>query len=74
MLEKTKENFEYEVKKYAEENVIKKLEKQGLDYIELDNDSFNDLVVDEIEILKSDSKKVGTGIVVGLVISAVTGI
>ncbi len=74
MFTKVKENFETEVEKYAKRNIISKLEKQGIDYLQLDELDFNSLVTDEIEILKSDSKKVGLGIGIGILISLVTGI
>jgi len=74
MFNKTKKNFELEVKKYATKNIIKKLEEQGIDYQLLEESAFNELVADEIEILRADSKKVGTGIGIGILISLVTGI
>ena len=74
MFTKAKENFETEVEKYAKSNIISKLEKQGIDYLQLDESDFNSLVADEIEILKSDSKKVSLGIGIGILISLVTGI
>jgi hypothetical protein len=74
MFEATKKNFENEVQNFARNNIIRKLEKQGIDYKELSDDAFNDLIRDEIEILKSDSKKVGAGIGIGIVISLLTGI
>lgn len=74
MLDKAKESFNTEVNKYARENIIKKLKKQGIDYEQLNNADFENLVQDEIEILKSDSKKVGAGIGIGILISLITGI
>lgn len=74
MFKEMKKNFDTEVLKYAQKNIIKKLEEQGIDYKLLDQSEFNDLVQDEIKILKHDSKKVGVGIGIGLLISAVTGI
>jgi hypothetical protein len=74
MLNEIKKDFESEVRKYAKNNIIKKLQKQGIDYNQLEESAFNDLVNDEIEILKSDSKKVGVGIGIGLAISLLTGI
>ena len=74
MFTNAKENFETEVEKYAKRNIISKLEKQGIDYLQLDELDFNSLVTDEIEILKSDSKKVGLGVGIGILISLVTGI
>lgn len=74
MLSKVMDNFEKEVEKYAKKNIINKLEKQGINYKQLADADFNDLVVDEIEILRSDSKKVGAGVGIGILLSLVTGI
>ena len=74
MLVNTIKNFNNEVEKYARQNIINKLQNQGIDYHDLADEDFDDLVADEIEILKSDSKKVGMGIGIGLLISLVTGI
>ena len=74
MFNDVKENFEKEVEKYAKKNIMNKLEKQGINYKQLADADFNDLVVDEIEILRSDSKKVGAGIGIGILLSLVTGI
>ena len=74
MFDEAKKNFEIEVQKYARKNIINKLENQGIDYKQLSDSAFSDLVTDEIEILKSDSKKVGSGIGIGILISLVTGI
>ena len=74
MLNETKKNFELEINKFATKNIIKKLKEQGIDYHQLEDTAFNDLVADEIEILKSDTKKVGTGIGIGILFSLVTGI
>jgi ribosomal protein S17 len=74
MLDKFKKNIEVEADKYARKNIIVKLEKQGIDYKILDASEFESLVADEVEILKADSKKVGAGIGIGILISLVTGI
>jgi len=74
MLKEVKKNFETEVNKYARKNILKKLEDQGVDYKQLTDEAFNDLMADEIEILKADSKKVGAGIGIGILFSLVTGI
>jgi cell fate (sporulation/competence/biofilm development) regulator YmcA (YheA/YmcA/DUF963 family) len=74
MFQETKKNFKNEVHNFARRSIIKKLKKQGVNYKELSDNEFNDLVSDEIEILKSDSKKVGAGIGIGLAISLLTGI
>ena len=74
MFTKVKQTFLNEVEQHARRNIIKKLEKQGIDYKVLADADFDDLVVSEMEILESDTKKVGVGIGIGLVISALTGI
>jgi hypothetical protein len=74
MFNEVKKNFEIEVDKYARKNIIKKLEDQGIDYKQLTDEAFNELMADEIEILKSDSKKVATGVGIGILLSLVTGI
>ena len=74
MIKNMTKNFEIEVEKYAQKNIIKKLKEQGIDYQQLEDEAFNDLVADEVEILKADSKKVGTGVGIGILISLITGI
>ena len=74
MLSKVKETFDEEIQTYARNNIIKKLDKQGIDYKLLNDSDFNSLIADEIEILKSDSKKVGVGVGIGILLSLVTGI
>lgn len=74
MFKDIKNTLDTEVNKYARKNIIAKLQKQGIDYQQLADSDFNDLLADEIEILKSDSKKVGAGIGIGILISLVTGI
>ena len=74
MFNEAKKNIELEVNKYARKNIIKKLEEQGVDYKQLEDADFDNLVADEIEILRSDSKKVGAGIGIGILFSLVTGI
>jgi len=74
MLKKVTDSFEVEIKKIAKKNIISKLKEQGIDVEKLDDADFEELVADEIEILKSDTKKVGAGIGIGLLISLVTGI
>ncbi len=74
MLKEGKKIFNDELHKYARRNIISKLEKQGIDYADLEDGAFSDLVADEMEILKSDSKKIGMGIGIGILISMLTGI
>ena len=74
MLSKIKTTFDDEIQTFAKNNIIKKLQKQGINYHNLANEDFDALIADEIEILKSDSKKVGVGVGIGLLLSLVTGI
>ncbi len=74
ILTKTKEAFNTEFEKLARANIIKKLQKQGIDYRDLKSDDFRNLIEDEKEILESDTKKVGAGIGIGLAITMLTGI
>lgn len=74
IIHKAKQSFNHEIERIAKANIIRKLEKQGLDSNDLTTVDFNELVNDEIKILESDSKKVGAGIGIGLAISLLTGI
>ncbi len=74
IIDTVKNEFSSEIEKIATKNIIKKLKKQDIDYTELNEIDFKALVADEIEILKSDTKKVGAGIGIGIAISLLTGI
>jgi len=74
IINKAKDSFNHEIEKIAKANIVRKLEKQGLNPNDLNTVEFNELVIDEIKILESDSKKVGVGIGIGLAISLLTGI
>ena len=73
-LKETKTELRAELQKLARQSLTRKLKKQGIDPSDLDPEEFESLVADEAEILKSDSKKVGAGIGIGIVISMLTGI
>ena len=73
IIDQTKESFNHEVNRLAINNIKRKLQKQGIDPDDLNSIEFNALVADEIQILESDSKKVGLGIGIGLAISLLTG-
>ena len=73
-LKETKAELRAELQKLARQSLTRKLKKQGIDPDDLDPEEFESLVADEAEILKSDSKKVGAGIGIGIVISMLTGI
>ena len=74
MLSKIKKSVTEEIREFATKNIIKKLQKQGIDYKVLRDEDFEDLVSDEIKILQEDTKKIGLGIGIGLAISVLTGI
>jgi len=73
MISKIKQSVTEEIREYATKNIIKKLQKQGVDYKILRDEEFEELVNDEIKILQADTKKVGLGIGIGLAISMITG-
>ena len=73
MFNKVKQEFDSEIEKYARKNIIKKLKKQGIDHTQLSREQFNELLEDEIKILKHDTKRIGQGIGIGLAISLLTG-
>jgi len=74
LIEKTKNDFLDEIDKYARRNVLKKLEKAGVNPDDIAQSEFNGLVEDEKKILQQDAKKVGMGIGIGIIISMLTGI
>jgi len=73
IITKTKETFNSEITKIAKKNLIAKLAKQGINHHDLLPSEFNELLEDEIKILEHDSKRVGAGIAIGLILSVMTG-
>ena len=73
MLDTIQTELNQGVRKIAESSLIKKLNEQGISRSDLTNDKFEELLSLEIEIIKNDGKKVGTGIAVGIGISLLTG-
>ena len=61
------------IRKMAENSLIKKLNAQGINRADLTDNKFEELLLLEIEIIKNDGKKVGTGIAIGIGISILTG-
>ena len=61
------------VRKMAESSLIKKLNTQGIKRSDLTDNKFEELLLLEIEIIKNDGKKVGTGIAIGIGLSVLTG-
>ena len=74
MINKTLDRFDDEVHKKAKNRVLKKLEKQGIDSTFLADKELEELVTDEMEILKSETKKVGITAGISLGISLFIGI
>ena len=73
MFSDTQNEFDKNVRKMAESNLLKKLNKQGINRTDITSGKFNELLEMEIEILKSDGKKVGAGIGVGIALTVLTG-
>lgn len=73
MLDTLQTELNQGVRKMAESSLIKKLNTQGINKNDLTNEKFEELLLLEIEIIKNDGKKVGTGIAVGIGISLLTG-
>ena len=74
MIKEIKNRLDSGFESVAKDNVIKKLEKEGIDYRDLPLNDFNDLVKREKEILEYDAKKIGTGIGIGIGISLLLGV
>jgi hypothetical protein len=73
LLSQAKQSFNTEFEKIAHANIIRKLAKQGISHHDLLASEFNELLEDEIKILERDSKRVGVGIGIGLILSLMTG-
>lgn len=73
LVQRTKESFSVEFQRVAVANIKRKLQKEGIDYLEIDSEEFNQLVINEMEILESDTKKIGTGIGLGIALSFLFG-
>ncbi len=73
MLDTIQTELNQGVRKLAENSLLKKLNSQGIQRNDLANEKFEELLSLEVEIIKNDGKKVGTGIAVGIGISLLTG-
>lgn len=74
MFKDTQKEFDKNVRKIATNNVLKKLNKQGVvSRSDVDDIKFEKLIDMEEDIIKSDGKKVGGGILLGIGISFLTG-
>jgi len=73
MFDEAQKEFDKSVRTMAENSLLKKLNKQGLQRADLSDEKYNELLLDEVEILKADGKKVGAGVGIGIVLSLITG-
>lgn len=73
IINKTKSNFNEEIYKIAKKNIVRKLAEQGIDENALLSSEFDELVAAEVSILESDTKKVGSGILIGIALTMLTG-
>lgn len=73
MFNDIQKEFDSSIKNLAQNNLIKKLKKQGIQKEDISEEKFQELLEMELDILKSDGKKVGAGIAVGIGISVLTG-
>lgn len=73
MFSDTQKEFDKNVRKMAISNLLKKLNKQGINKTDITNEKFSELLEMEMDILKSDGKKVGAGIGIGVALMLLTG-
>ena len=73
MFNEIQNEFDSNIRKMAVSNLTKKLNKQGIQKEDISDEKFNELLEMELDILKSDGKKVGAGIAIGVGISLLTG-
>jgi len=73
MLNELQNDFDSSIRKMAESNLLKKLNTQGINRADLTIEKFEELLTMEIDIVKSDGKKVGAGIGIGIALSLLTG-
>jgi len=73
IMSKTSRAFDDEIKKIAHKSLDGRLEKAGIDPKSLNDVEYQELLITEISVLKSDTKKVGSGIMIGIALSLLTG-
>lgn len=73
MFNEVQKDLDSSIKSLAENSLLKKLKKQGIQRSDISAEKFNELLDLEIGIIKSDGKKVGAGMAVGIGISILTG-
>lgn len=73
ILQKTTQTFDDEFSKMAQKSLDSRLQKAGIDLKTLDSTEYQELLESEISVLKSDTKKVGSGVLIGIALSLITG-
>jgi hypothetical protein len=73
IMSKTSRAFDDEIEKIAHKSLDGRLEKAGIDPKSLNDVEYQELLNTEISVLKSDTKKVGSGIMIGIALSLLTG-
>ena len=73
MINDLKQKLDTGFDKVAKQNIIKKLQQQGIDYKMLSQTEFDELVQREKEILQHDTKKMGIGVGIGIGLSLLFG-
>lgn len=73
ILQKTTQTLDDEFTKMAQKSLDSRLQKAGIDPKALDSVEYQELLESEISVLKSDTKKVGSGVLIGIALSLITG-
>lgn len=70
---KTTQVFDDEIGKIAKNSLSGRLNKAGINPDSLNADEYQELLETEISILKSDTKKVGSGVLIGIALCLISG-
>lgn len=73
IMSKTSKAFDDEIGKIAQKSLDTRLVKAGIDPKALAHAEYQELLESEITVLKSDTKKVGSGVLIGIALSLITG-
>ena len=69
-----KQMYDREITRRATDAIIRKLSRQGIDHARLDPEALDELIRDEIAILRRDTQKTAVGIGIGLLIGLLAGV
>jgi hypothetical protein len=73
IINKTSQVLDQEFQKMAKQSLNGRLKKAGIDPKSLNDVEHQELLLTEISVLKSDTKKVASGVVIGIALSLLTG-